>query len=173
MDKQFTVNVQINVGVTPELCGLLTALIGSRQQPTAAPGVAAPAEQPAPTEKPEKKPRARKTDAPVEQAAADPEPAPQPQQEADKKDYTEVDIRAAMDRTRKRIEGENYKEKTDSEGYKKWHRALTAWFMKIANELGAARPSALPDSDSRAKFIASCEAVTVSDNGELIEDLPQ
>ncbi|WP_308394276.1 hypothetical protein [Prevotella sp.] len=77
------------------------------------------------------------------------------------KEYTEVDIRAAMDRTRKRIEGEDYKEKPDSEGYKTWHKRLTAWFKNTAALCGAEKPSALPDSESRAKFIAACDAVEI------------
>ena len=87
------------------------------------------------------------------------------------KEYTEVDIRAAMDRTRKRIEGENYKEKPDSEGYKTWHKRLTAWFKNTAAFCGAEKPSALPDSESRAKFIAACDAVEIKGD-ELTETCP-
>lgn len=102
---------------------------------------------------------------------AAPEPQPQAPAKEETKEYTEVDVRAAMDRTRKRIEGENYKEKTDSEGYKKWHRVLTGWFKNTAAMFGAEKPSALPDSESRAKFIACCDAVQVKGD-ELVEDCP-
>ena len=87
------------------------------------------------------------------------------------KEYTEVDIRAAMDRTRKRIEGEDYKEKPDSEGYKTWHKRLTAWFKNTAALCGAEKPSALPDSESRAKFIAACDAVEIKGD-KLTETCP-
>ena len=105
--------------------------------------------------------------------AAEPakEPA-EPAAEAPEKEYTEVDVRAAMDAARKRIEGENYKEKPDSEGYKKWHRVLTAWFKNTAAMFGAEKPSALPDSESRYKFIRCCEEVFVNDAGELDSDCP-
>ena len=87
------------------------------------------------------------------------------------KEYTEVDIRAAMDRTRKRIEGEDYKEKPDSEGYKTWHKRLTAWFKNTAALCGAEKPSALPDSESRTKFIAACDAVEIKGD-ELTKTCP-
>lgn len=87
------------------------------------------------------------------------------------KTYTEVDVREAMDRTRKRIEGENWKENPDSEGYKKWHRRLTAFFKNTAALYGAEKPSTLPDSESREKFIKCCDAVYVKDD-ELVEDCP-
>lgn len=73
-----------------------------------------------------------------------------------------------MDRTRRRIEGENHKENPDSEGYKKWHRALTSWFKGAATFCGAEKPRALPDSDSRARFIEACDAVQVKGD-ELVE----
>lgn len=87
------------------------------------------------------------------------------------KEYTEVDVRAAMDAARKRIEGEGWKENPDSEGYKKYHRPLTAWFKETAALYSAEKPSALPDSESRGKFIAACERVRV-DNDGTITDLP-
>lgn len=110
----------------------------------------------------------------TEQRAAEPapaEPAAPTEQPAQDKEYTEVDVRAAMDKVRRRIEGENYKEQTDSEGYKKWHKVLTGWFKNTAAVCGAEKPSALPDSQSRYMFIQCCENVYVKD-GELVEDCP-
>ncbi|WP_299230263.1 hypothetical protein [uncultured Bacteroides sp.] len=81
-------------------------------------------------------------------------------------------MREAIDRTRKRIEGENYKENTDGEGYKKWHRALNGWFKNTAAVCGGVdKPSNLPDSECRERFIALCDAVYVKDN-ELVVDCP-
>lgn len=136
-----TINVQINVGVTPALENLLTRLLpGQATQTPNAP--TAPVQQP--------------------EAAA-------PAQEA--KEYTEVDVRAAMDRTRRRIEGENYKENTDSPEYKKYHRQLTAIFKQIAGLLGHDKPSQLPTSDLRASFIKSCDELIVKD-GEIESTVP-
>lgn len=178
------INVQINVGLNTELYTLLSAVLNRPAQVAELPTAPKPSKPAKSQTKPEvaNKPTWSKaetvTDAPEPQPApvpeqqetADPEPQPQTEQ-AGQKEYTEVDVRAAMDRTRRRIEGENYKEKTDSEGYKRWHRALTGWFKNTAAMFGAEKPSALPDSESRAKFIACCDAVTVK-NDELVEDCP-
>ena len=193
------INVQVSIGLNSELFTLLSSVVNRPAQVAelpAAPRNKKPAKpqpepkpevtnQPTPTdgqatasEEPEPQPEAAKPEpepAPVQEPAPEPqqEPEPQPQAPAkeETKEYTEVDVRAAMDRTRKRIEGENYKEKTDSEGYKKWHRVLTGWFKNTAAVYGAEKPSALPDSESRAKFIACCDAVYVKDD-ELVEDCP-
>ena len=180
------INVQVSIGLNSELSALLMSVVNRPAQVAelpAAPRTKKPAKpqpepevtnQPDPNDgqatvaKPEPAP-----EAPAETAEQEPAPEPQPQAPAkeETKEYTEVDVRAAMDRTRKRIEGENYKEKTDSEGYKRWHRTLTGWFKNTAAMFGAEKPSALPDSESRAKFIACCDAVTVK-NDELVEDCP-
>lgn len=179
------INVQVNIGLTSELFTLLSSVVNRPAQLAELP--AAPrnkkpepkpevANQPNPTdgqattsEEPEPQPEPQPEPAPVQEPA--PEPQPQAPAKEETKEYTEVDVRAAMDRTRKRIEGENYKEKTDSEGYKKWHRVLTGWFKNTAAMFGAEKPSALPDSESRAKFIACCDAVQVKGD-ELVEDCP-
>lgn len=165
--NQFQINVQVTIGVSPELNSILAVL--TRNQATA-PAVEAAA------------PKKEKAPRPVEAAtvkdpapAADPEPVKEKPLEqkagAEKREYTEVDVREAMDRTRKRIEGENWKENPDSEGYKKWHRRLTAFFKNTAALFGSEKPSTLPDSESRYKFIATCDAVYVKDD-ELVEDCP-
>lgn len=171
------INVSVNIGVTPELNGLLSSLLN---RPQVEAQTAAPAQ---------KKPRAAKAQPVVENPEPQPEtkaetemPEPQPETAApvetapveatqENKTYTEVDVREAMDRTRKRIEGENWKENPDSEGYKKWHRRLTAFFKNTAALYGAEKPSTLPDSESREKFIKCCDAVYVKDD-DLVEDCP-
>lgn len=175
------INVQVNVGLNTELYTLLSAVLNRPVQVAELPAAPKPSKPAKPQPKPEvaNKPTEDKAetdkDAPEPQPTTEPEPAqaPEPTQteQAGQKEYTEVDVRAAMDRTRRRIEGENYKEKTDSEGYKRWHRTLTGWFKNTAAMFGAEKPSALPDSESRAKFIACCDAVTVK-NDELVEDCP-
>ena len=145
---QFTINVQI--GLTPELTAVLLPLVAklqSEKQPAAAPA--------------------------VEEPAAEEAPAEQPAAEAaeEKKEYTLEDVRAAMDRTRRRIEGEDFKENTTGELYKKWHRTLSGWFKNTAAIHGAEKPSALPDSDSRAAFIRECDEVIV-ENDQLTAKCP-
>lgn len=186
------INVQVNIGLDSGLFALLSSVVNRPAQLAelpAAPRTKKPA-KPQPEPKPEVANQPNPTDGqatvPVPEPQAqtegakpepspvpEPTPEPQPQEPAkeETKEYTAVDVRAAMDRTRKRIEGEGYKENPDSEGYKKWHRVLTGWFKNTAAMYGAEKPSALPDSESRAKFIACCDAVYVKGD-ELVEDCP-
>lgn len=164
------INVQVNVGLNDNVVTLLSALLNKGTAPATEAAPRKPAakpqtvEQPKPAEQEQPKPKAETTEKPVEQ------PAPTSAAPASK-EYTEVDVRAAMDRTRKRIEGEDYKENTDSELYKKWHRRLTGWFKQTSAIFGAEKPSALTDSESRHKFIAYCDALNV-EGDEFKEDLP-
>ncbi len=187
----FNVNVKIQIGVTDELFKLLQPVVSSLNKPQVE------NEKPALEDKKpksgngkkaeeDKKPQVEnekqitraeensevKEEQPAEQAEESSEEVAEVKEEtAETKEYTEVDVRAAMDATRKRIEGEDYKTNTESEGRKNWHRKLTAWFKNTAAVLGADKPSELPDSASRAAFIASCERVTI-ENNELIENAP-
>lgn len=148
---KITVNVQI--GLTDELHSFLSKLI------PAAPAAKEPAAQPETKEvAPEPQPEAEVTNQEPKQ-----EPA---------KEYTEVDVRAAMDRTRKRFEGEDYKDKTDSDLYKKYHRALSAQFRNMAAVLGSDKPSTLPSSELREAFIKMCDELILGDNGEITTAVP-
>lgn len=181
----FDLNINVQIGVTPQLATFLTALLQSR---TATPvrvhipatDIPAP-EAPAESEKPRRTRRA-KADAPEAAApvvAAEEVPQPEaPEQVAEpkpfaeapvqqpEKELTEEDIRAAMHRTRQRFEGEDYKENTDSEAYKKYHKQLTSQFKQIAAILGADKPSALP-VEQRAAFIAECDALIIGEDGNI------
>lgn len=175
-----TINVQVNVGVTPELASLVKPIVDHLQGARAV--EAAPA-----APQPETKPASKKT---KQQPAADPAPeapaataettqeqpaaeaAPEPEAPAEEKEYTEVDVRAAMDRTRRRIEGEDYKDNTSSELYKKYHRALTAQFKQIAGVLGSDKPSALPSSELRGSFIRQCDELEIGEEGSIVTKCP-
>lgn len=108
--------------------------------------------------------------APAHHVEETPARAPKPFVEAPvqqpKKPLTEEDIRACMHRTRQRFEGEDYKENTASEGYKKYHKQLTSQFKNIAAILGADKPSALP-TEQRAAFIAECDALVIGEDGNI------
>ena len=170
--QEININVRVQIGVTDTLCGLLSAFAKN-----AVPGVVAAQPTPAPAQ--ETKPaeaapvqqaaEVQETEAPAVEAAPAPAAAAAPEAE---KELTEVDVRAAMDRTRRRIEGENYKEDTSSEGYKKWHRQLTGWFKATAALHGADKPSALPDHESRKGFIAECDQVQIKDDQLAGGDCP-
>ena len=173
------INVKVTIGMENALLGVLTKLMNREEAPEAVPAPkpskrAKQVEQ-EPQPKSEVENQQAEAAAPqTEQPAAEPapaEPAAPAEQSAQNKEYTEVDVRAAMHKVRQRIEGENYKEQPDSEGYKKWHKVLTGWFKNTAVFCGAERPSTLPDSNSRYNFIQRCENVKVV-NDELVEDCP-
>lgn len=165
------INVNVQIGVTKELFGLLSAF-----QHRSAPAVAAaPAEskpdEAAEVEPPKPEPEAKKEEA---APAADPAPKAEAKKEAApaNKEYTEVDVRAAMERTRKRIEGDDYKENTNGEKYKKYHRQLTAEFKNIAALLGSEKPSALPSSELRETFCAQCDELVIGEDGNITTNTP-
>lgn len=188
----FDLNINVQIGVTPQLATFLTALLQSRPAtPVQLPATEAPApEQPAESEKPRRTRRA-KADAPeaaapvaaeevpepeAQQPAGEPKPfaevpAQQPEKELTEEELTEEDIRTCMHRTRQRFEGEDYKENTDSEAYKKYHKQLTGMFKQIAAVLGADKPSALP-ADKRVTFIAECNALIIDENGFIAPPSP-
>ena len=182
MKTDFSVHIHVDLGVTPELVALVNAVIGHRQMPT----VEAPKPEPSASEQPEAaapaKKRGRKAatagapapevEAPAEEAAPEPEPEAEAEApaEAEPKELTEQDIRDAMHRTRQRIEGENYKDETDGELYKKYHRQLTSWFKNTAALLGSDKPSALiteKGQDEARQFIAECDRLEVLEDGTI------
>lgn len=194
MQTNFSINVNVQIGVTSELAQMVLAILANK--PAQHTAIAAPAEatteaEPAASkEQPaeEKPKRGRKPKATTEEAAAPKEEPEAPAEEAapaeaatdapameaqaeDAKPLTEEDIRAAMHRTRQRIEGEGYKENTDSEGYKKYHKQLTAQFKNIAALLGAEKPSGLPE-EQRASFIEQCDELIIGEDGTITTKCP-
>ena len=199
MKTDFSINVQVNLGVTPEIVALVNAILCHRptvvltaeealdgnSQVDNKPEDTTPAQPQQPTNKRDRKKK--------EEAAADkPEPTKEPagdeqqeaaapqdegqakaqaEAEAEQKPLTAEDVRAAMHVTRQRIEGEDYKENTNGELYKKYHKPLTAQFKNIAALLGADKPSALP-SDKIADFIEQCNGLQVMEDGTIGSNCP-
>lgn len=213
MKTDFSINVQVNLGVTPEIVALVNAILCHRptvaptaeealdgnsqvdnkpedttpaqpQQPTNKRGrkkkEEAAADKPEPTKEPagdeQQEAAANEADANGEQVAEQ-EAAPQDegqakaQAEAEQKPLTAEDVRAAMHATRQRIEGEDYKENTNGDLYKKYHKPLTAQFKNIAALLGADKPSALP-SDKIANFIEQCGELKILKDGTIGTECP-
>jgi outer membrane biosynthesis protein TonB len=225
MKTDFSINVQVNLGVTPEIVALLNAILSHRptiaptaeealdgngqvdnkpedttpaqpQQPTNKRGRKkkedAAADKPEPTKEPagdeQQEAAANEADANGEQVAEQvaeqeeaksEEAAPQnegqakaqTEAEAEQKPLTAEDVRAAMHKTRQRIEGEDYKENTNGEAYKKYHKPLTAQFKNIAALLGAEKPSALPP-DKIADFIEQCNGLQIMEDGTIGSNCP-
>lgn len=217
MKTDFSINVQVNLGVTPEIVALVNAILCHRPTvtPTAEealegngrvdnkPEDTTPAQPQQPTNKrsrkkkeetatdkpePTKEPAgdeqqeaaANEADANGEQVAeqeeakaeeAAPQNESQAKTEAEEKPLTAEDVRAAMHKTRKRIEGEDYLENTKGDLYKKYHKPLTATFKNIAALLGAEKPSAL-SPDKIASFIEQCDELRVMEDGTIGPKLP-
>lgn len=220
MKTDFSINVQVNLGVTPEIVALVNAILSHRptiaptaeealdgngqvdnkpedttpaqpQQPTNKRGrkkkEEAAADKPEPTKEPagdeqQQEAAANEADANGEQVAEQEEAkaeeaAPQnegqakAQAEAEQKPLTAEDVRAAMRKTRQRIEGEDYEENANGEAYKKYHKPLTAQFKNIAALLGADKPSALPP-DKIANFIEQCDGLQIMEDGTIGSNCP-
>lgn len=209
MKTDFSINVQVNLGVTPEIVALVNAILCHRptvvptaeealdgnsqvdnkpedttpaqpQQPTNKRGrkkkEEAAADKPGPTKEPagdeQQEAAANEADANGEQVAApQDEGQAKAQAEAEQKPLTAEDVRAAMHATRQRIEGEDYKENTNGDLYKKYHKPLTAQFKNIAALLGADKPSALP-SDKIADFIEQCNGLQIMEDGTIGSNCP-
>lgn len=206
MKTDFSINVQVNLGVTPEIVALVNAILCHR--PTVAPTAeealdgngqvdnkpedTTPAQPQQPTNKRGRKKKedaagdeqqeaaANEADANGEQVAeqeeakaeeAAPQNEGQAKAEAEQKPLTAEDVRAAMHKTRQRIEGEDYKENTNGDLYKKYHKPLTAQFKNIAALLGAEKPSALPP-DKIANFIEQCNGLQVMEDGTIGSNCP-
>lgn len=165
------ITVHVNLGVTPDLVALVSAILHKETQHTEAslePNTLA-------EEKPVRESRKAKeepteSEAPIEESQATTEESQAPQDNTSK-ELTEEDVRAAMHRTRVRIEGEDYKENTDGELYKKFHKQLTAQFKNISALLGADKPSALP-ADKRESFITQCDELLIGDDGTIMTKCP-
>lgn len=167
----FTLNV--NIGLTPQLAGFLSTLLGSQVQPTA---VELPHQEQSVIASKDTAHQVPLPEEPATVAVATTETTVKTTEAtatdtAEEREYTEADVRAAIDRARQRIEGDDWKDNPDGEGYKKWHRALTSWFKVTAALFGADRPSELPDSRSRMNFIRCCDEVEIKD-GALVEAVP-
>lgn len=215
MKTDFSINVQVNLGVTPEIVALVNAILCHRptvaptaeealdgngrvdnkpedatpaqpQQPTNKRGRKkkedAAADKPEPTKEPagdeQQEAAANEADANGEQVAEQEEakaeeaaPQDESQEEAEEKPLTAEDVRAAMHKTRQRIEGEDYKENTNGDLYKKYHKPLTAQFKNIAALLGAEKPSALPP-DKIASFMEQCDELRVMEDGTIGSNCP-
>lgn len=172
-------NVNVQVGITPEVASLLAGLLNTGKAASQAASEQPGAEAQAPVAKKPRKTKAQPAEAqdaaPAAEAAQEAEQLAEAEaaQEAEQPaaDPTEEDVRAAMHRTRQRIEGEDYKENTDGELYKKFHKQLTGEFKRLASLLGADKPSAL-DADKRAQFIAACEGLFVDTDGVITTKVP-
>ena len=160
--------ISIEIGVTPELRALAESLLGTRK---AAPESVVVVKEVKQKAEPKAAKQAEK-EAPKQEAKPQPQPQPrqeeqpQPQPQPQKATYTEEDVREAMHKCRCRIEGEDYKDNPQGEGYTKWHKNLTAFFKNMSARLGYDRPSELP-VELRKAFIDECADIIIGEDGLL------
>jgi outer membrane biosynthesis protein TonB len=181
--------IEIKLGVTPELASLLTAVVSAFAQNrvtaevTATEAPATVAEKPKKSEKMKdlaketSKPKSVKETEPAREVepaktADTPETAETTKASAPDRQLTEEDIRTAIHATRAKFEGSDYLNNTESEGYKKYHRQLTQQFKSIAISLGFEKPS-LIDADHRQQFVDECGQLRLSEDGkEIVTNIP-
>jgi len=173
------IKVNVQVGVTPEVAAIATAILNRQPaaveapKPAAAPAADPEPEAPAPSRRgrPKKEqpaaeqPQAAAPEAPAEPAAPAADPAPADTGDMPDNVYypQEEDVRTAMHKTRERIEGADYKDKPSDD----LHRAVTDVFKAIANELsGQKKPSALPQ-ELRQAFIDATRTIQQGEDGKF------
>lgn len=82
------------------------------------------------------------------------------------------EVREIIHTTRQRFIGEDYKNQTDSDLYKKYYKALTTEIKKIASVIGYDKPSLIDNIDSLDKFRAMCDELTLDNEGNIITKEP-
>lgn len=104
---------------------------------------------------------------PSEEEAKTQAQAPTPtKEEAKAETYAPEDVRAAIHKARLRIEGDDYMDNPDSELRKKYHSAVSKECLKVAQLLGADKPSKLKEEDRKA-FIMAVNKLDVLEDGTL------
>lgn len=88
--------------------------------------------------------------------------------EAEPQFPTLPDCRAALERARLRIEGENHKDKK-GEAYERYHKAISAIVKQTVMQVSGGKAKVIPQlaPEMRARFIAEMDALKVDENGDL------
>ena len=157
-------NITISVGLTNELTGLITRLCDALEGKTFKIENAQPTStnttKQIPTEATEvenEKPSTYTTN--TNDAT--------PEKTKSKKEINAPEeARRIMHETRQRFEGEDYKNNTQSEEYKKYHKALNVEFIRIANVLGADKPSLLT-AEKIYDFQEACARLEILDDDKI------
>lgn len=109
---------------------------------------------------------------PAPAAAAAPAAAPTAAaKEIDPKDIPPM-IREIIDRTRRRIEGDDYDLNTTSEARQRYHKPLSDILIEIANSLGYKKPSLINTAEALAQFEKASSEIYINDKGELDTETP-
>lgn len=155
----FQFNVRVMLDFSPAVVNVLGALVNGRTTVQAAP-----------TKMPVQAQTKEQEVASTDEGNADAKAKEAPKAVANA-NPTAADIRAAMDKTRSRIEGEDWETNKDSELRKKYHSQLTQRFKNLGAAFGSEKPSTLTGNDALS-FIEACDRIIVNDAGELDNVLP-
>lgn len=172
MISDININVKVNVGTTPELTGILRGFLGKATAPALPDQVA---------EKPQTHSEKETAMVVAQEAEAEKSKAVEVAEEAKPQEApaealmpTEREVRAAMEETRKRLFGSDYKTNPttkDSANFKKYWQPLKDEFIRVASHLGSDRPSQLAP-DKRQQFINACITIGIKADGTVGTDAP-
>ena len=155
----FQFNVRVMLDFSPAVVNVLGALVNGR-----------PSIQAVPTKMPVQAQAKEQEVASTDGGNADAKAKEAPKAVANA-NPTSTDIRAAMDKTRSRIEGEDWETNKNGELRKKYHSQLTQRFKNLGATFGSEKPSTLTGNDALS-FIEACSRIFVNDKGELDNVLP-
>ncbi len=153
--------ITLNINFPPAILRLADALTLSMMQ-----GATAEKQQTKTAAQPPEEPKQPEEAVPVEFAAKVSPEAAEAVAAVEPESVTVYNALEAVDRTRDRIEPKDWRENTQSEGYLKYHKKLSAIMKEQAYRLGQCKPSELKGDDIR-QFCEWCDNIYLDDNGDI------
>lgn len=153
--------ITLNINFPPAILRLADALTLSMMQ-----GATAEKQQPKAAAQPPEEPPQPEEAVPVEFAAKMSPEAADAVAAIEPESVTVYNALEAVDRTRDRIEPSDWRENTQSEGYLKYHKKLSAIMKEQAYRIGQCKPSELKGDDIRL-FCEWCDNLSIDINGNI------
>ncbi len=153
--------ITLNINFPPAILRLADALTLSMMQ-----GATAEKQQPKAAAQPPEEPKQPEEAVPVEFAAKMSPEAAEAVAAVEPESVTVYNALEAVDRTRDRIEPSDWRENTQSEGYLKYHKKLSAIMKEQAYRLGQCKPSELKGDDIRL-FCEWCDNIYLDNDGDI------
>ena len=153
--------ITLNINFPPAILRLADALTLSVMQ-----GATAEKQQPKAAAQPPEEPKQPEEAVPVEFAAKMSPEAAEAVATIEPESVTVYNALEAVDRTRDRIEPKDWRENTQSEGYLKYHKKLSAIMKEQAYRLGQCKPSELKGDDIRL-FCEWCDNIYLDNDGDI------
>lgn len=153
--------ITLNINFPPAILRLADALTLAMMQ-----GATAEKQQPKAAAQPPEEPKQPEEAVPVEFAAKMSPEAADAVAAVEPESVTVYNALEAVDRTRDRIEPSDWRENTQSEGYLKYHKKLSAIMKEQAYRLGQCKPSELKGDDIRL-FCEWCDNIYLDNDGDI------